>query len=460
MSGILLSIALAGSPVLMAQAPAVGTPPAAVAQAPVIGLAELYRQALPNEARLKAAEAAHRASSEQLPLAQAQLRPNISASASRFKNRLDTTQPDLLGNDATTRDRYTSENRTISLRQPLYRPALTAAVRAARHAVRASEAQRDIEFPNFASRVGAAYFDVLQAEGQVRFAAELVRQLQLQLQAATASLRARSGTRTDVDEVQAQLDSALADQVDAEQFRISAAEQLSVLLAGKTARLEPLQLDRLHTIWGERDADLAAWQERARRNSAEIRMLLAQAATAQEEISRAQAGHKPTVDLVVQRSRSASENVTRINSAFDNTSAGLQLNLPIYAGGAVNAQVRQAVAEWEKATHLVEAAQADSDARVRKEHRAVVEALSRHRALQQAVASSQTALRSSERSFEAGVRTRVDIAQAAQRLAVNQRQVLQSAYSAMLSRLRLELLATGTEPEVEAAMQWMDRVLR
>ena len=221
MSGILLSIALAGSPVLMAQAPAVGTPPAAVAQAPVIGLAELYRQALPNEARLKAAEAAHRASSEQLPLAQAQLRPNISASASRFKNRLDTTQPDLLGNDATTRDRYTSENRTISLRQPLYRPALTAAVRAARHAVRASEAQRDIEFPNFASRVGASYFDVLQAEGQVRFAAELVRQLQLQLQAATASLRARSGTRTDVDEVQAQLDSALADQVDAEQFRIS-----------------------------------------------------------------------------------------------------------------------------------------------------------------------------------------------------------------------------------------------
>lgn len=444
--------------------PAVAPPlaPAASPPAPVgqqrIGLAELFRQARPHEARLQAAEASLRAGREQVPLAQAQLRPQVTLTAARLKNDLESTNPGFLG-PVTGEDRYFSENQTLTLRQPLYRPAQAAALRAARHGADAAQAQRDAEFPAFGAKVGGAYFDVASAEAQVRFAAELVQALELQLAAARRSFEAGSGTRTDIDEVRAQLDAALADQVEAVQFQASAAQQLQVLLGGQSARLEPVRF-RPEAVWGGGDGELAAWQARARQASAEIRMLQAQAAAAQEDIAKAAAGHKPTLDLLVQRSRSGSENVTRIQSSYDNTSIGFQLSVPIYSGGGVSAQARQAVAESEKAGHLLQVAQDELDSRVRKEHRGVIEGLARHRALEQAVASARTALRSAERSFGAGVRSRVDIALAAQRLARQQRELLQATTNVLLSRLRLELLAAGDEAQVEAALQWMEQALR
>lgn len=437
-------------------------PTARLPAAPVgtgrLGLAELFRQARPHEARLQAAEAALRAGREQVPLAQAQLRPQVALTAARLKNDLESTNPGFLG-PVTSQDRYISENQTLTLRQPLYRPAQWAALKAARHGERAAQAQRDAEYAAFGAKVGGAYFDVSLAEGQVHFAAELVQALELQLAAARRSFEAGAGTRTDIDEVRAQLDAALADQVEALQARESAAQQLQVLLGGRVALLQPVSL-RPEAVWSQADGELAAWQARARQASAEIRMLQAQADAAQEDIARAAAGHKPTLDLLVQRSRSGSENVTRIQSSYDNTSIGLQLNLPLYSGGAVSAQTRQALAESEKANHLLQAARDELDARVRKEHRGVVESLARLRALEQAVASAGTALRSAERSFQAGVRSRIDIALAAQRLARQQRERLQARHNVMLSRLRLELLGAGDEAQVEAALQWMEQALR
>jgi outer membrane protein TolC len=125
----------------------------------------------------------------------------------------------------------------------------------------------------------------------------------------------------------------------------------------------------------------------------------------------------------------------------------------------VSSQARQAAAEWEKTGFLLEATQQDLDGRVRKEFRSVVEGISRHKALQQALASSQTALQSAQRSFEAGVRTRVDIARAAQRVATVQRDLAQTTYGTVMARLRLSLLATGTEAESAQAIEWLDRVV-
>ncbi|HYF20061.1 MAG TPA: TolC family outer membrane protein [Ramlibacter sp.] len=426
---------------------------------PPIGLADLYRQARPNEARLRAAEAAMRAGQEQLPIAQSQLRPQVNATAARLKNQLEATEPGLFG-PVTNRSQYFSENRTLSLRQPLYRPVQAAAVRAARHTVDAAVAQRDTEFAGFADRVASAWLDVQLADGQIRAAGELVRSLQLQLAAAQRALQAGTGTRTDVDEVQAQLDSAVADQVQARQFRVTALQQLEVFLAGKAVRPEPVGLERLDGLWPEPERNVDLWLDRARSRNAELRMLQAQAEAAREDIARAEAGHKPTLDLVVQRSRSASENVTRIQSSYDNTSFGLQFNLPIYSGGGVSAQARQAVAEYEKASGQYDAARAELDNRVRREHRSIVEGLARMGALRQAVLSAQTALRSAERSFEAGVRTRVDIARAAQRLALQQRELLQAGVNTLLARVRLELLSAGSDAEAETALASLEQALR
>lgn len=456
-----LAVALAcGAALAQQPAPSVVAPQAA-ASAPVtiISLGDLYRQALPNEAKLKAADAAFRSSSEQLPQAQSQIRPQVQATSTRFRNQLDSTVPGLVGTTSTT-ENYNSSNDTLQLRQPLYRPQQWAAIKSAGHVVEAARAQRDQEMTAFAQRVALAYFDGVLSSGQVQYAKELVEALRIQLSAAQRLFAAGTGTRTDVDEVQAQLDSALADQIEAQQYQAYASQQLAVLLAGRPAQVPALRLDKLDVLLPDAERDIAAWLERARTRSAEIRQLQEQLAAAREDIARAEAGHKPTLDLVLQRQRTSNDNVTRLRSTFDNTSLGVQLNLPIYGGGLVSSQVRQALADVDKNQYALEALQVDLDSRVRREHRSVIEGAARHRALLQAATSSRTALSSAERSYQAGVRTRIDIARATQRVAQLQRDLLQAACQTLLARVRLELLASGTQEEVDAAMQWVDRVIR
>lgn len=431
-----------------------GSPPFAV-----LGLAQLYRQALPHEARLKAAEAAFASSSELLPMARAQLRPALSASVNRARNRLENTQPNLFGIVNTTREDYVSFNQSLTLRQSVYRPGLTAAVRSAGHAVDSARAQRDQEFTNFAGRVSTAYFEALLAQGQLDSAREHVRSARVQLMAAQRGFSSGSGTRTDIDEMQAQLDLALADEVDAAQFLAYAGQQLAALVDGAAVQARPARMPAPEALWGSAGDDVRSWQQRARLNSAELTTLRAQLAGAEEEITRARAGHLPTVDLLLQRTRSANENVNRTNSSYENTAVALQLNVPIYSGGYVSAQTRQAIAERDKARFQLEALEADLDARVRREHRTVVEGLARHRALQQATVSARAALRSVERSFQAGVRTQVDIVRAAQRVALQERDALTSSYSTLNARLRLELLTAGQAAEVEQSIHWMDGLL-
>jgi outer membrane protein, protease secretion system len=426
---------------------------------PVMPLREAYQLALPHDARIKAAQAAYRASQEQLPQARSQLQPNLSLGATRLSNRLESTAPNILGQINSSKDQYVSYNQSLTLRQALYRPGSMAAVRVAEANVQAAQARRDQELTAVAARVASAYLDLLLAQEQLQFATEQVRTVDVQLAAARQSFAAGTGTRTDVDDLLAQADLARADALDAAQYRQYAEQQLATVLGGQVIAPAPLVLPDLAVLLDPEQAPLAQWLEQARARSAELRTLTFQLSSTQADIDRAQSGHKPTLDALLQRTRSGNENVTRIQSSYDNTSVGLQLSIPLYSGGVVTSQTRQAVAEWEKTGFLLEATQLDLDGRVRKEFRAVVEGISRHKALQQALASSQTALQSAQRSFEAGVRTRVDIARAAQRLATVQRDLAQTAYGTVMARLRLALLTAGTEADSAQAIEWLDRVV-
>ena len=78
---------------------------------------------------------------------------------------------------------------------------------------------------------------------------------------------------------------------------------------------------------------LGAWVERAEESSPELRALRARLEAAYQEVNKAKAGHKPTLDAVAQWARSSSDSVTNINSRYDNKIIGLQLSVPLYAGG-------------------------------------------------------------------------------------------------------------------------------
>ena len=130
--------------------------------------------------------------------------------------------------------------------------------------------------------------------------------------------------------------------------------------------------------------------------------------------------------------------------------------MPIYAGGYVSSQNRQAVAELERADQSLEATRRDLALRVEKEFRGVTEGVLRVKALEQAVRSNETLVHSNRRSFEGGSRTLVDILNAEEQRVTALRDLAQARYQYVLARIRLQALAgTGNESTIGEVDAWL-----
>ena len=93
----------------------------------------------------------------------------------------------------------------------------------------------------------------------------------------------------------------------------------------------------------------------------------------------------------------------------------------------------------------LEAVRRDLGLRVHKEYRGVTEGALKVRALEQAVRSAQELLQSTLKSRQAGVRTTLDVLNAEQQLATASRDLMQTRYVTLVSRLRLYALS-GKDP--------------
>jgi outer membrane protein TolC len=223
--------------------------------------------------------------------------------------------------------------------------------------------------------------------------------------------------------------------------------QLQVLVDQPVGRLSTLDPAKLKLARPTPDS-VEEWTLRAEESSPEIAALKAQREAAQWEIEKAKAGHHPTLDAVAQWSRANSDNINRINSQYETKSVGVQLNVPIFSGGYVSSVVRQAVADLERVDQALEAARRDLGVRVHREYRGVTEGVLKVQALEQAVRSAEQVVISSRRSFEAGMRTLVDILNAEQQLATARRDLSQARYVYLISRVRLHALAGGDHTAV------------
>ena len=405
-----------------------------------LDLRQAYESAYENDATIRAARAGAQASREKLPQARAQQLPNVSLNAGRNHNDLTSKTQNFLGQQTTTENQYYSGSQSLSVRQPLYRPYLSALVRQAQAQVEDADAALERDEQTLVTRVGEAYFDALLAQDQVLLIEAQKATYATQLDAARKGLEAGTGTRTDIDEAQARLDLTLAQELEALQNVEFTRRRLESLMGRPADVLASLDVQRFNPtapIPGLVDA----WVERAEQASPELQSLRAQLDAAGMEVEKAQAGHKPTLDAVAQWSRSSSDTVTSVNQRYDNKSIGLQLTVPLYAGGYVSSTVRQAVAAQERAREALEAARRDLGVRVHQEFRGMTEGVLRVKALEQAVRSAEQAVLSNQKSFQAGSRTTVDVLNAQQQKTTAQRDLAQARYLYLVSRLRLQALA-------------------
>ena len=410
-----------------------------------MNLQEIFQKALEQDATIRASRAALESGLERLPQARSQLLPQVQASMSRNRNDLDTTAPNFLGQETTTNSKYTSFGNSVSLRQPLFNLQRYFQYEQAKDLVLDAQATHQRNVQELVTRVGGAYMEALLTRDQLRLVQSQKQQYTAMVDAARKALAAGSGTRTDIDDAQARLDMAIASELEAKQNVDYTRRQLEILINEQIDRLSVLDIERMSKL-PRNLTSLDEWVTLALDRSPEIRSLLARRDAADKEIAKAQSGHAPTLDGVLQWSDSGNENVTRLNSRFVNSAIGVQLVVPLYQGGYVSSQVRQAVAEKTRAEEALEATRRDLGLRVHKEYRGMTEGELKVKALEQAVRSAEQLLLSTQRSRQAGARTTLDVLNAEQQLATVSRDLMQARYVALISRLRLYALS-GMEPD-------------
>jgi outer membrane protein/protease secretion system outer membrane protein len=420
-----------------------------------LDLTQAYQAALAQDATIRAARAGADSGRERLPQARAQLLPSLSASFGRNSNRLQSSTPNFLGQVQTTQDVYASSNKTLTLRQPLYRPFNAALFRQAQAQVADVNASLEKELQNLSVRVGGAYFEALLAEDQLLLVASLKSLYATQLDAARKLLASGSGIRTDIDDAQARLDMAIAQELEAKQNVDYTRQQLQILIDRPVDSLAKLDLHRLELLLPE-PANVDRWLEKAEQESPEVMSGRALVEVARQEVEKAKAGHLPTVDAIAQWSQSSSENLISIRSSYDTKAIGVQVAVPIFSGGYVNSQVRQALADQERSEQQLEALKRDLSSRVYSQYRSVTEGILKIRALEQAVRSADQLVVSSRRAFQAGSRTQLDILNAEQQRMTSMRDLSQARYIYLIARLRLQsLVGSSVQESIDQTNAWL-----
>jgi len=421
-----------------------------------IDLLQAYEAAKTNDATILESRATAQAGRERLPQALSQLLPSVSFSAARNRNNLSQTVPNAQGQLQTTDSIYPSSNNTLTLRQSLFRPQLTAQYRQAQAQVDDVDATLAQDEQNLAVRVSGAYFEAMLTREQLDLVLSQRTAYTTQLDAARKLFAGGSGTRTDVDDAQARLDMNAAVEIEARKNIDYTMHQLQVLINQPIDKLATLDLSKFEAL-DPQPSRVEDWYERAAQNSPQLASLKAQVEASRQEVDKARSGHYPTLDAVAQWSKSDSENILNINSDYTNKSIGLQLNVPIYAGGYVNSTVRQALAGQEKAEQALEAGRRDLEMRVFKEFRGVVENVPKISALEQALRSADQSVLSSKKSFQGGNRTIVDVMDAEQRRVLVLRDLAQARYLYLVSKVRLLALVGSADVEAIASI---NRVLQ
>jgi outer membrane protein len=399
-----------------------------------LDLLQAYSQAQAYDSQFASARAAHIAGAEKSAQGLSGLLPAIGLSGSA-------TQID------SSAVNYKSNNLQLQLKQPLYNPASFDAYEQSKLQVAASEIQFAQAQNDLALRVAQAYFDVLAAQDATIFIQAQKAAIAEQLESAKRNFEVGTATITDTHEAQARFDLTLAQE-------IAAQNDLEVkrnALAQVTGQL-PAELAGLKTgvtLSPPEPAKPDEWVSGAQTNNFNVTLQQLAVEIARRDITRNRASHLPTVDFIASEARMQGLAYAPYMT-ITSTSYGVQFNLPLFAGFAINSKVREAISLEDKARADLDTAVRTAALSARTAYLGVQSGLSQVRALEAAEISSNSALESNRLGYEVGVRINIDVLNAQQQLYSTRRDLAKARYDTMVNGLKLKAVA-GSLAEADLA---------
>lgn len=395
-----------------------------------LGLMQAYEMALKNDPTYRAAYYSNEGGKENRKLGLSNLLPNISGNWSGSQNRTTLTEA---GKDF-PRD-YISRSATISVRQSLFNLDGWARYKQGVAQSNYAQSQFDSQKQEVIFRVVNAYLDVLYKRDLLALAKVEHDMYVEQRKVNDRMFDKGEGTKTDMLETQARLDVSEAQVLESEDNLTTSRETLATIIGGEVGEVDELSPDfRIRPDDGQ---PFEYWKKVAIETNPDIKTLTYGVEIASQEVNKARAGHMPRVDFVGTYGKTASDSINTFDQDQIIRSVGIQVNIPLYSGGQVNAQSRQAVASREKAKADLQAQTDKIVLELRKDYSVMLSSVKRVDALLKSVASSETLIKATEQSIKGGVRINLDALNAKQQLYTAKRDLAQARYNYLLTSLRM-----------------------
>jgi outer membrane protein len=186
-------------------------------------------------------------------------------------------------------------------------------------------------------------------------------------------------------------------------------------------------------------AELEEWKSYAVNRNRELMAAMSDVNIAKQQIQHQKAGHYPTVSGVA--SYSFNDNNSTFGLRGETGSIGVQVDVPIFAGGGVSSRVRQAHHDYEANKHAFELTKRSVQRAVTKSYFDVKAKIDQVTALKKSVQSFDKALEATQAGMEVGSNTLADVLDAQTDLYTAKRDLSQQSYAYLVNWLDLRLSA-------------------
>jgi len=348
----------------------------------------------------------------------------------------------------------TTKQWALNLRQNVFSWENWMALKAAAKEVAQAEANYQAAEQQLILRVAQAYFNVLAAADTLEANQASLEAISHQLDQANKRFEVGLIAITDVEDAKAARDTAAAAVIAGKRSLATSEDQLQEITGEKYDSLSKPGTDM--PLKSPDPADESRWVDISLEQNLSLISSRLAADIARDNVRQAIGGHLPTLDLVAGRSWQQqnaneiiggaalgfpSESFPDVASHYNDRQIGLQLTVPLFAGGYTQSKVRQAQYQWIAAKEAVVQSSRATERQARDAYLGVIAGIARVQSLRQALESNQTALRATEAGYDVGTRTSVDVLNARRLLVQAQTDYAGSRYDYIVSVLQLRLAA-------------------
>ncbi len=407
---------------------------------PALNFSQALDLAILYDQDLQAAEFAYQSSVAGRGISKAALLPqlNLSLSTSKVEQKTENSSSGLIPDRTVD---FNSDGYNLTLSQTLYNHSLYKQLQATDMNIAAATATVEAARQDVIIRLATAYFNVLGAQDNLKFANAEKESIGKQLEQSKKRFEVGLIAITDVKEAQASYDTSVAQEIDAQNILYAQFEALTVILGSYTTNISPMREDIPLLI--PQPANMKKWTDSAKQNNLALKAAQYNFKASQKQVDTDRSGHYPYLDLVARQAYNSADDGRF--GAYDSTDTTLtvQLTVPIYSGGGTNAKYKQSVALKEQARSQKEKAHRQAMQQTRDAYLGVTSTIAQVQALKQALISTQAAHEATQAGFEVGTRTAIDVLTTLRDVFRAERDYARARYNYVINTLRLKQ-AAGT----------------